>query len=214
MGSKGPSAIGGVQGQSPWPYFLHPIALRYPWTAPRARPAVWLAAACLLALAACSSVTVNDHIAAADYSGDPKRIFVFTSLDRNFAENLADSFAAALVAELARCGATAAVFPVDTLQLDMERKRRAAIDSFKPDTLMSVRLAERRLAAGGRPISGTYSVGMLDRKQNREVWKATISVSVAEFAIRSGIGAAFAATLVGQMEAEGVLKTCPPRSGG
>jgi hypothetical protein len=27
MGSKGPLPLGRVQGQSPWPCFLHPIAL-------------------------------------------------------------------------------------------------------------------------------------------------------------------------------------------
>ena len=175
------------------------------------KPARYAACAIVLFLSACVQVRMGEHVKAEDYGGSPKRIFVFNELDARFDPRAAAGFGPAIQAELARCGVASAVYRRNSMQLDAEAKLRAAMLNLKPDSLLDMRQSERFLYEG-EVRSGTYILTLRDLRQKREVWKASMSLGSGSrlFVDRAWAGAEFAASVVGQMSRDGLLKSCPP----
>jgi hypothetical protein len=136
---------------------------------------------------------------------------IINNLDASFDESLPDTFAATIVPILASCKVDAVIYTPNTLQLDAEAKLKASLDSHKADTLLLIRQTVRNIF-NGDVRSGRYILTLRDITQNRDVWKATMSVGASArlLAERSKTGAKFADQLVRQLAADGVLKFCPP----
>lgn len=166
--------------------------------------------ALLLALAGCAvRVNVGDHRAASDYRGEPKRIFVINRLDPTFSGTLESNFATAMRADLERCGVASLIHQPDSMELDAEAKVRAKLASFKPDSVLNI-VQTVRYSYDGDIRAGTYNVSLRDMAQQRDIWKARVVLSATAFADRAPAGGRFAATIIKQMTADGVLKSCPP----
>lgn len=165
----------------------------------------------LLAVGGCVRAAVRDHVAATDFHGALGRIFVLNTLDGAFAADLPARFAAAIQADLGRCGVTALVFRPDAMQLDAEAKLREAIQAFRPDAILTLRFAVQS-RYDGDVRAGTYIVRLQDVAERRDLWRAemVLSSSASFVTDRSGAGALFADRLVRQMAEDRVLTGCPP----
>lgn len=173
------------------------------------------AVAGLVMLTSCVRVGVNSHIAAQDYAGSPKRIFVFNALDNSFSPNAPDSFAGEIQIDLRRCGVEAVIYRPDSMQLNAEATGQAAWLRLRPDAVLNIRQATRHENQYGEALSGVYVLTLRDTGQKRDIWKArmTLGSGSSLFVDRAQAGAVFARALVKQMVSDGVLKTCPADAG-
>lgn len=165
----------------------------------------------LMMLSACVRVGVNSHIAAQDYVGSPKRIFVVNALDSSFSPNAPDSFAGEIQIDLRRCGVESVIYRPDSMELNAEARAQAALLRLRPDATLSMRQATRYESQYHEATSGLYVLTLHDAVQKRDIWKArmTLGSGSSLFVDRAQAGAVFARAVVKQMVSDGVLKTCP-----
>ena len=172
------------------------------------KPRALTAIAGTVLLTACVGANVGEHVRAADYSGDPKRVFVINGLDSKFSQKAVDSFGREIQVRLASCGVAALVVRPNRMELNAAARMGEAVSSFKPDAVLNIRQTER-VSRDGSTMFGEYVLTLTDVERKREVWKASISLSTFMGERERG-GPEFAATLIRQLTADAVLRSCPP----
>ena len=167
-----------------------------------------LASLALLPLAGCVSVSVGPHVASNDYTGQPRRMFVINSIS-GAGSPASDNYAAAIKADLARCNVDAMVYrPDGALQNAMGETMRVLRD-FNPDTVLNMRRTVRYAGSSAVP-DGTYVFTLRDVATRRDIWKATVEIAggLGRPGDLSQVGGEASRTVVRQMSADGVLKSC------
>ena len=165
----------------------------------------------LLGAGGCVRTAIREHVAATDFHGELKRIFVLNTLDQAFAAGLPTDFATAVQAELARCGVSSVIYRPDAMQLDAEAKLHGELQNFRPDAVLTMRFAVQS-RYNGDVRAGTYLLRLQDVAEKRDIWRAemTLASSASFLTDRSSAGVMFADRMVRQMAADAVLTGCPP----
>ena len=164
----------------------------------------------LLAVTACVSVSVTEHAAVTDLGAPPARILVLSPLDDTFAHDFSGSMADALRSGLLACSVDALVYSPNSLRLDSTQTLAEVAAGFKPDAIMNIKLA-RSLFFRGEEARELVNLTLFSVLQKRELWKARITLDAgSRLSDRSKAGELFAARVIRQLAADGVLKNSPP----
>jgi len=173
----------------------------------------------LLSLVAggCAPATTTATNKAADYSSHPQVLFVATVFDPAHGMNLLfSSFQTKFEAALRDCGVTTRFFSLrptgsDPLQLDSPvdpqvTALRAAITSFRPDSLLAVRQTAYRMQAD-TITQIDYLVELTDATSRKAVWKARGTLT-RRLSTMPDAGAGLADDIVGHLLQDGILAAC------
>jgi len=170
----------------------------------------------ILTVTACTNVRVGQHVAASDYAGSPKRIFIVNRMDASFSESLPGEFAAAAEQMFANCNVAVLVYRPEAMELNAEAKVKAAILNFRPDSTLTIQQT-LQLRTNGDVNRGEYLVTLHDLPLHRDVWRGAISASATSYAVaggfladRSKVGGIVADQLIRTMAGDNIIKTCPP----
>lgn len=165
---------------------------------------------------ACTNVRVGQHVAASDYAGSPQRIFIVNRMDASFSKSLPDGFATAAKQAFARCNVAVSVYRPDAAAANPVEQVKAELQTFRPDTTLTIQQTNRTLSQYGEVMQGTYVLILHDLARNRDIWRGVVSASALPYssggflADRSTIGATVVDQLIRTMVDDNVLKTCPP----
>lgn len=179
--------------------------------------AIFLAAVC----AGCSASTQIETNKAADYIGQPKRLFVVEAMGHQIRGSIA-SFQATFSQAMSKCGVAVefADVPATSSPLALDNKETIAEKAllnqkaakFKPDSILS--LAETSYTQHTNTnlnltsISAmTYLITLSDVVTKRNVWKAEVKVNVN---LSFDPGPQFATDIASRMTQDGVLRSCAP----
>ena len=165
---------------------------------------------CVLLLAACGSNAVLETNKAADYTRQPKRLFVFETTSPQLVESSA-SFQSTMTKLLGNCGvamdyASQTSEPNVALgdQSGAANQTKAQMTRFRPDAILAVtytRIAWR----GSQTVAVDYLFELTDQTSRKPVWKATVK--------GFSVGSDLATRIVDRMTQEGILPpSCQPSS--
>jgi hypothetical protein len=162
-----------------------------------------------LLFSACVTPTQISSNKAQDYTAEPKRVFVVTDVGTDFGEDFANAFQAKLLAIAADCGSAAQLSRISALELD-DRARVREVDTFKPDTFLSIRRNGGTKLPNGALVDVIYDVRLIDIQSKRIVWRAAVTFYRGGTAVVSAAdrGAALAIDITNRMKEDHVFRTC------
>lgn len=164
------------------------------------------ACAALMLLSGCGSARVGEHVRAETYTGEPKRVVLVNAVDAAFSSVAAERFGTAAVQDLGNCGVTVMVIRPNSMELNGAARLRAAIASFKPDSILNMQQASST-SYRGSVVGGRYLLTLSDVATKTEVWKASINLA-GGFIGAAGTGPKLSASIVQQMVADRLLSSC------
>ena len=159
---------------------------------------------------ACAPTAVMETNKAAEYTKQPKRLFVFEMTNPQFAENSA-SFQFTMIKLLGNCGVTMG-YASQSSQPNLAladasgplNQAKTQIAQFHPDAILTVtwtRITTR--SNSGALVSVDYLFELTDVASRKPVWKATVK--------GFSVGANLATRVIGRMSDEGILPpSCQP----
>ncbi len=162
-----------------------------------------------LMLTACVAPTQIASNKAQDYTAQPKRLFVVTDVGSEFGDEFANSFQTKLIAIASDCGTSAELSRISALELD-DRARAREIDTFKPDSFLSVRRNGGTKLTNGAIVDVIYDVRLVDVETKRIVWRAAVTFYRGGTAIVSTAerGAALAVDITNRMKEDKIFRGC------
>jgi hypothetical protein len=162
-----------------------------------------------LLLTACVAPTQIASNKAQDYTAQPRRLFVVTDVGTDFGDDFANSFQAKLIAITADCGAAAELSRISALELD-DRARAREVDTFKPDSVLSIRRNGGTKLPNGALVDVIYDVRLIDVQSKRIVWRAAVTFYRGGTAIVSAAdrGAALAVDITNKMKEDKLFRGC------
>jgi hypothetical protein len=163
-------------------------------------------------LSGCTAVSVTDHVVSTESSPSPKRILVLSQIGTELGRQYAPTFGATLQGRFAACGLQSFIIRTGEMQLDSGQHLKAAIKTFDPDTILSIRIYERDVAgiSSDSVIGEKYEMALHNVALDHDVWKARISIrQPGRIAYPfEKLGSLLAATVTEQLIADRVLPYC------
>jgi len=166
-------------------------------------------------LAACVTPAQISTNKAANYTSEPKRIFVVTDIGSDYGKPYATAFQYKFAAIVKECGAASQFFYVSGLELD-ESKPEAQMNAFHPDSALSIRRSGGTKDQYGNVVVQMYDARLTDMKTNKVVWRASMTFSAKSGEIVSSImhttfdrGEDLAMDMTNKMKDDQIFRSCP-----
>ena len=160
-------------------------------------------------LGACAATKVESN-KAADYSGEPKRVYVLFN-DPNVAQlgsNFVTSFRGGLSSAAAACGAVLELGQVSPLALD-DSQYEKDIQAFGADSVLVVKANGGTLDELGQRIEAIYDVRLIDVQTRKTVWRANANLMSGGIMTASTTkGESLSAAITDKMKNDGLLRNC------
>lgn len=164
-------------------------------------------ASILVAGTGCVTSTKVASLKAADFSGEPKNIFIITNAGTEYGDEFYDGLKDRLTEIFSECGASSGFSRMPLLELDGSVHVRRAIE-FNADYILSVRRNGGTQSDIGL-FHVIYDVSLYDQKRRKIVWKARTDF------YRGGLiiparerGGALAIDLTNKMKEDGIFSAC------
>ena len=165
-----------------------------------------LAVAFLCAACAAPSRIVSNK--AADYTQEPKRLFVVTDIGTDWGMDFFNAFKARLGPIVAECGGVLEISRISSLELDENVHVRKAV-AFKADSLLSIRRNGGTKDQYGGTIDVIYDSRLHDIKSNKVVWRSSTRFARAPLFPIAERGQTLAIELTNKMKTDGLWHNCP-----
>jgi hypothetical protein len=160
-------------------------------------------------LASCAAPSRIESNKAANYTTEPKRLFVLTAMHPEWGPNFAVAFEQRLGEVLSACGVTTQFGRIGALDLD-EKAKVEQMRRFGPDAVLTMRRNGGTKDQYGTLLNGVFDSRLSEVKSGATVWRASSTVVRGALVTDVGErGAVFAVELSNKLKQDGIFRSCP-----
>ncbi len=168
----------------------------------------WTAfAAFCIFLTACASQTRVSANKAADFTREPKRIFVATNIGDELGAGYKAGFQKSVTELFKSCGVSTEFVFLSPLELDesIYDKKRIA---FQADTVLTIHKAGGNRDQYGLITLGIFDAKLIDVETSKVVWRGNLSTSRGGSLSNQVVGESMAVGLTNRLKSDQILRSC------